>query len=61
MKLTLFKDEEQRQKLNRITHPEIYKEMTWEVCINDFAQFLSFSTSAPYFAFSGMFNFFSVL
>ena len=25
-----FKDEEQRQKLNRITHPEIYKEMCWE-------------------------------
>ena len=25
-----FKDEEQRQKLNRITHPEIYKEMWWE-------------------------------
>ena len=25
------KDEEQRQRLNRITHPEIYKEMTWEV------------------------------
>ena len=24
------KDEEQRQKLNRITHPEIYKEMCWE-------------------------------
>ena len=23
-------DEEQRQKLNRITHPEIYKEMIWE-------------------------------
>ena len=26
-----FKDEEQRQKLNRITHPEIYREMCWEV------------------------------
>ena len=25
-----LKDEEQRQKLNRITHPEIYKEMWWE-------------------------------
>ena len=25
-----FQDEEQRQKLNRITHPEIYKEMIWE-------------------------------
>ena len=23
-------DEDQRQKLNRITHPEIYKEMWWE-------------------------------
>merc|ERR1712012_1110 len=26
----IFEDEEQRQKLNRITHPEIYKEMWWE-------------------------------
>ena len=25
-----MQDEEQRQKLNRITHPEIYKEMIWE-------------------------------
>ena len=25
-----LQDEEQRQKLNRITHPEIYKEMIWE-------------------------------
>ena len=25
-----MQDEEQRQKLNRITHPEIYKEMWWE-------------------------------
>ncbi len=38
-----FKDEEQRQKLNRITHPEIYKEMTWEVSVNDFARLLSFT------------------
>ena len=27
---TSLQDEEQRQKLNRITHPEIYKEMIWE-------------------------------
>ena len=26
----LCQDEDQRQKLNRITHPEIYKEMWWE-------------------------------
>ena len=26
----MFKDEAQRNKLNRITHPEIYKEMWWE-------------------------------
>jgi len=25
----IFEDEEQRRKLNRITHPEIYKEMSW--------------------------------
>jgi len=25
----IFEDEEQRKRLNRITHPEIYKEMTW--------------------------------
>lgn len=27
----IFEDELQREKLNRITHPEIYKEMCWEV------------------------------
>jgi len=26
----IFEDEEQRQRLNKITHPEIYREMCWE-------------------------------
>jgi dephospho-CoA kinase len=26
----IFEDEVQRKKLNRITHPEIYRAMTWE-------------------------------
>jgi len=30
LRTIIFEDEEQRQKLNRITHPEIYKEMFWE-------------------------------
>merc|ERR1712037_747570 len=30
LRTIIFEDEEQRQKLNRITHPEIYKEMIWE-------------------------------
>lgn len=30
LRTIIFEDEEQRQKLNRITHPEIYKEMWWE-------------------------------
>jgi len=30
LRTIIFEDEEQRQKLNRITHPEIYKEMCWE-------------------------------
>lgn len=30
LRTIIFEDEEQRQKLNRITHPEIYKEMAWE-------------------------------
>lgn len=30
LRTIIFEDEEQRQKLNRITHPEIYKEMSWE-------------------------------
>ena len=30
IKIALNQDEDQRNKLNRITHPEIYKEMWWE-------------------------------
>jgi len=30
LRTIIFEDEDQRQKLNRITHPEIYKEMIWE-------------------------------
>jgi len=30
LRTIIFEDEEQRQKLNRITHPEIYREMCWE-------------------------------
>jgi len=30
LRTIIFEDEGQRQKLNRITHPEIYKEMWWE-------------------------------
>jgi dephospho-CoA kinase len=30
LRTIIFEDESQRQKLNRITHPEIYKEMCWE-------------------------------
>lgn len=30
LRTIIFEDEEQRQKLNRITHPEIYREMFWE-------------------------------
>jgi len=30
LRTIIFEDEDQRQKLNRITHPEIYKEMWWE-------------------------------
>jgi len=30
LRKVIFEEEEQRQKLNRITHPEIYKEMIWE-------------------------------
>ncbi|XP_023341080.1 dephospho-CoA kinase domain-containing protein-like [Eurytemora carolleeae] len=30
LRTIIFEDENQRQKLNRITHPEIYREMCWE-------------------------------
>jgi len=30
LRTIIFEDEDQRQKLNKITHPEIYKEMVWE-------------------------------
>jgi len=30
LRTIIFEDEDQRQKLNKITHPEIYKEMIWE-------------------------------
>ena len=30
LRKVIFEDDEQRFKLNRITHPEIYREMCWE-------------------------------
>jgi len=30
LRTIIFEDEDQRQTLNRITHPEIYREMCWE-------------------------------